>query len=47
MPNKIVHFEIGCRNRERTAKFFGALFGWKMEEGGAEPPITRIETGGR
>ena len=47
MPNKIVHFELGCRDRENTAKFFAELFDWKMEERGEVQPITRIETGGK
>ena len=47
MPNKIVHFEIGCRDREKTGEFFGKLFDWKMEERDGDPPITKIETGGK
>ena len=47
MANKIVHFELGCCDREKTAKFFAELFDWKMEERGEAQPITRIETGGK
>jgi len=28
----IVHFEIPADNIERTNKFYGNLFGWKMEK---------------
>ena len=31
MPNPVVHFEIGCRDRARTADFFSKLFDWNME----------------
>jgi predicted enzyme related to lactoylglutathione lyase len=42
MSNPVVHFEIGCRDRAATAKFYGKLFDWKMEEAG---PATMIQTG--
>jgi predicted enzyme related to lactoylglutathione lyase len=29
-----VHFEIGCKDREKTTQFFSDLFGWKMETAG-------------
>ncbi len=31
MANPVVHFEIGCRNREETQDFYSNLFDWKME----------------
>ncbi|MCY4546313.1 MAG: VOC family protein [Gemmatimonadetes bacterium] len=31
MPNPVVHFEIGCKNRKETQAFYGSLFGWNME----------------
>jgi predicted enzyme related to lactoylglutathione lyase len=31
MPCPVVHFEIGCRDRGRTADFYAALFGWEMK----------------
>jgi predicted enzyme related to lactoylglutathione lyase len=37
----VVHFEIGCRDRDKTAKFFSSLFGWKMKVNG---PATDIDT---
>ena len=30
MPNPVVHFEIGCRDREATEKFYADLFGWSI-----------------
>jgi predicted enzyme related to lactoylglutathione lyase len=29
-----VHFEIGCKDREKTTQFFSDLFGWKMQTAG-------------
>ena len=43
MGQPVVHFEIGCRDRERTGSFFGALFGWEIRP---EGPASLIETGG-
>jgi predicted enzyme related to lactoylglutathione lyase len=28
MPHPVVHFEIGCRDRDATAKFYEDVFGW-------------------
>jgi len=36
----VVHFEIGCRDRAKTERFFADLFGWKMQQNG---PATNIE----
>lgn len=30
MPNPVVHFEIGCRDREAAEKFYAELFGWSI-----------------
>lgn len=38
----VVHFEIGCADRDGTAKFYSQLFGWKMEPAG---PAVIVETG--
>ena len=27
----VIHFEIGCKDLAKTQKFFGDLFGWKMQ----------------
>jgi predicted enzyme related to lactoylglutathione lyase len=42
MPNPVVHFEIGCRDREKTTGFYEQLFGWQMTAG---PMSTEIVTG--
>ena len=34
MPNPVVHFDIGCRNREKTNEFYTKLFGWKTTDYG-------------
>jgi predicted enzyme related to lactoylglutathione lyase len=33
MPNPIVHFEIGCRDREKSTTFYQQLFDWEMTPG--------------
>jgi predicted enzyme related to lactoylglutathione lyase len=38
----VVHFEIGCKDKDKTAKFYKALFDWKVEEMG---PAAMINTG--
>lgn len=30
MPNPVVHFEIGCRDREKTVDFYQKIFDWTM-----------------
>lgn len=42
MSHPVVRFEIGCRDRAKTAKFFSDLFGWKIEENG---PASIIDAG--
>ncbi len=41
MGHPVVHFEIGCRDRAKTERFFGELFGWHVEGG----PAGTIDTG--
>jgi uncharacterized protein len=41
MPHPVVHFEIGCRDRAKTAQFFTDLFGWHVQDG----PAASIDTG--
>jgi uncharacterized protein len=41
--NSIVHFEIGCRDKEKAKAFYGKLFEWKVEE---LPHATMLRTGG-
>ncbi len=43
MPNPVIHFEIGCKDNAKTAKFYADLFGWTLEPYG---PTTMINTGG-
>jgi predicted enzyme related to lactoylglutathione lyase len=43
MPNPVVHFEIGCRDRDATARFYEDAFGWTTAVTG---DLTRsIDTG--
>lgn len=42
MPCPVVHFEIGCRDREKTSTFYGHLFEWELTPG---PMATDIRTG--
>lgn len=42
MGRPVVHFEIGCRDKAKTAEFYGSLFDWTMQEMG---PATMISTG--
>jgi uncharacterized protein len=41
----VVHFEIGCRDRAKTERFFADLFGWHMQQNG--PAATIDPAGGR
>jgi predicted enzyme related to lactoylglutathione lyase len=43
MPNPIVRFEIGCKDRESTQAFYASLFDWKIT---AQGPALAIDTGG-
>ncbi|MHC4218662.1 MAG: VOC family protein [Planctomycetota bacterium] len=42
MANPVVHFEIGCRDSEKTQNFFSDLFGWSIEQTG---PAAMISAG--
>lgn len=44
MPNPVVHFEIGCRDGEKTQAFFAALFDWQFQSFG---PARMIATGSK
>ena len=39
MSNPIIHFEIGCRDLEKTQTFFGSLFDWNLQSAGMEAMI--------
>lgn len=34
MPCPVVHFEIGCKDAQKTQEFYGKLFDWKMQSAG-------------
>lgn len=34
MPNRVVHFEIEAKDKERAKKFYKEAFDWKLEEMG-------------
>ena len=36
MPNRVVHFEMQAKDKDRAKKFYTEAFGWKMEEMGGE-----------
>ena len=36
MANRVAHFEIEAKDRERAKKFYSDAFGWKMEQMGEE-----------
>ncbi len=42
MGRPVVHFEIGCKDKAKTAEFYGNLFDWTMQEMG---PASMIATG--
>lgn len=44
MANPVVHFEIGCRDKEATAAFYEAVFGWPPSPYG--PYGMSLDTGG-
>jgi uncharacterized protein len=39
LPHPVVHFEIGCKDREKTVQFFSDLFGWKIQTAGIAATI--------
>ncbi|MGB0035913.1 MAG: VOC family protein [Candidatus Acidiferrales bacterium] len=43
MPHPVVHFEVGCKDIEKTQKFYTDLFGWNIAQAG---PAAMIDTGG-
>jgi predicted enzyme related to lactoylglutathione lyase len=45
MGRPVVHFEIGCRNLQKTQDFYAQLFDWKMQPMGLAAMIAG-ETGG-
>jgi predicted enzyme related to lactoylglutathione lyase len=45
MANPVVHFEIGCRDREQTAGFYSKLFDWQIASAGPASMIAAAEGG--
>ena len=41
MGRPVVHFEIGCRDKDKTSEFFSKLFGWQIQTAG---PAANIDT---
>lgn len=41
MPHPVVHFEIGCQDKEKTSDFYRRVFGWVIDSG----PMGLIDTG--
>ena len=41
MPHPVVHFEIGCKDKEKTSDFYRRVFGWVIDSG----PMGAIDTG--
>jgi uncharacterized protein len=41
MSHPVVHFEIGCKDKQKTSAFYTSLFGWKIDDG----PMGMIDTG--
>ena len=41
MAHPVVHFEIGCKDKEKTSAFYQQVFGWKIDSG----PMGAIDTG--
>lgn len=46
MGQPVVHFEIGCRDRAKTAQFFTDLFGWHIQQNGPAAMIDTASQGG-
>jgi predicted enzyme related to lactoylglutathione lyase len=41
----VVHFEIGCKDKKRTAEFYSKLFDWKISEEGPAALIAAESNG--
>ena len=41
MAHPVVHFEIGCKDKQATSEFYGNVFGWVIDQG----PMGAINTG--
>jgi hypothetical protein len=43
MAHPVVHFEIGCKDKETTSAFYQNVFGWTIDPG----PMGMIDTGSK
>ena len=43
MAHPVVHFEIGCKDKEATTAFYQNIFGWTIDPG----PTGLIDTGSK
>lgn len=43
MPNRVVHFEIGCANIVETIQFYKSVFDWEIVQSGRS---ATVQTGG-
>ena len=41
MAHPVIHFEIGCKDKEKTSAFYREVFGWTIDAG----PMGAINTG--
>jgi len=41
MGHPVVHFEIGCKDKEKTSASYAGAFGWRIDAG----PMGMIDTG--
>ena len=41
MGHPVVHFEIGCKDKEKTSASYAGAFGWRIDAG----PMEMIDTG--
>jgi predicted enzyme related to lactoylglutathione lyase len=41
MTHAVVHFEIGCKDKEKTSEFYSSVFGWNVDAG----PMGMVNTG--
>ncbi len=41
MSHPVVHFEIGCKDKQKTSAFYNRAFGWTIDPG----PMGAIDTG--
>jgi predicted enzyme related to lactoylglutathione lyase len=45
MPCPVVHFEIGCKDKNKTQDFYSKLFDWKMQDAGIATMIAAESPG--